>query len=73
MEFLAYRESAVESYQAAIDRGVASTGTPYSASALNAKRSDLARAIKWRDETRSELAALQAIPTYREWRAMVRK
>jgi len=75
MERIAWQESVAESYQKAIDRGVASTGTPYSASVLKGKREYITTAVEERNTNRKELAALQAtpIPTYREWREMVGK
>jgi hypothetical protein len=73
MERIAYYESVAESYQEVIDRGVASTGTPYNASVLNGKGRFLGWGVEEQNKKRKELAALQEIPTYREWCALVRK
>jgi len=70
LERIAYRQSVADSYQADIDRGVATTGKPYSAYTLNEKQRQRDLALAEHDNKRKELAAL-AIPSYRDWCAMV--
>ena len=73
MERIAYQERVAASYQEAIDRGIATTGTPYTASVLKEKQRYLGFAVEEQAAKRKAMAALSAIPTYREWCAMVRK